>query len=359
MRIRKKIDFAKVFLYLFCGVGMVCLAQIGNNAEPFSLPLFYGMASAGLSPILSAFFYLLSALPSWNLTVILLYAGQAVLVSIGFYVQRKLKKTDFFKTGFVPLLCLSLSLGLFFPLAPFTPYIIPLAGIKLNTLTQRVILAALTFLLSAIFSVAMKALLHKLLKCRLRDDEVVFSLLLLVLIGIGFCRFFSVNAYMGAAFLILLLYSCATKDSSITVCAFVLSTFPPPVFSSTALSFPSLSSRVELPLYALYLPSFSPTATSTDCTDTPPRSWCKAFYPHCCPLFYFCLSLPPLSASWKTVWFFTAKSTYPASPSTETEPPSGNSYLRFLPYSVKLKLLSLTLATAKRTKPHARTFALA
>ena len=97
MRIRKKIDFAKVFLYLFCGVGMVCLAQIGNNAEPFSLPLFYGMASAGLSPILSAFFYLLSALPSWNLTVILLYAGQAVLVSIGFYVQRKLKKTDFFK----------------------------------------------------------------------------------------------------------------------------------------------------------------------------------------------------------------------------------------------------------------------
>ena len=226
MRIRKKLDFAKLFLYLFCGVGMLCLAQIGNNAEPFSLPLFYGMASAGLSPILSAFLYLLSALPSWNSAVILLYAGQAVLLFIGFHVQRRLKKTDFFKTGFVPLLCLSLSLGLFYALAPFTPYAVPLAGIKLNALSQRVILAALTFLLSAIFSVAMKALLHKLLKCRLRDDELVFSLLLFVLIGIGFCRFFSVNAYMGAAFLVLLLYSCATKDASATVCAFVLS-LPP------------------------------------------------------------------------------------------------------------------------------------
>ena len=226
MRIRKKLDFAELFLYLFCGMGMFCLAQIGNNSEPFALPLFYGMASAGLSPILSALFYLLSVLPTWDFTLILLYAGQAFLISIGFYVQKRIKKTDFFKTGFVPLLSLSLSLGLFFALAPFTPYVIPLEGFHVNMLTQRVVLAALTFLLSATVSVAMKALLHKLLKCRLRDDEVVFSLLLFVLIGIGFCRFFSVNAYMGAAFFILLLFSCVTKDTSVTVCAFVLS-LPP------------------------------------------------------------------------------------------------------------------------------------
>ena len=225
MRVRKKLDFAQMFLYLSCGVGMFCLAQIGNNAEPFAIALFYGMASAGLSPIGSAIFYLLTPIPSWNLTVFLLHAGQAFLLCLGFYINRRYARQDFFKTGFLPLLALSLSLGLFFTFAPFTPYAIPF-NLPLTELTQRVLFAAGIFLLSAVFSVAMKALIHKLLKCRLRDDEIVFTLLLFVLTGIGFCRFFSVNAYMGIAFFVLLLFAYITKDSSITVCAFVLS-IPP------------------------------------------------------------------------------------------------------------------------------------
>ena len=225
MRVRKKLDFAQMFLYLSCGVGMFCLAQIGNNAEPFAIALFYGMASAGLSPIWSAIFYLLTPIPSWNLTVFLLHAGQAFLLCLGFYINRRYARQDFFKTGFLPLLALSLSLGLFFTFAPFTPYTIPF-NLPLTELTQRVLFAAGIFLLSAVFSVAMKALIHKLLKCRLRDDEIVFTLLLFVLTGIGFCRFFSVNAYMGIAFFVLLLFAYITKDSSITVCAFVLS-IPP------------------------------------------------------------------------------------------------------------------------------------
>ena len=225
MRVRKKLDFAQMFLYLSCGVGMFCLAQIGNNAEPFAIALFYGMASAGLSPIWSAIFYLLTPIPSWNLTVFLLHAGPAFLLCLGFYINRRYARQDFFKTGFLPLLALSLSLGLFFTFAPFAPYTIPF-NLPLTELTQRVLFAAGIFLLSAVFSVAMKALIHKLLKCRLRDDEIVFTLLLFVLTGIGFCRFFSVNAYMGIAFFVLLLFAYITKDSSITVCAFVLS-IPP------------------------------------------------------------------------------------------------------------------------------------
>ncbi len=225
MRVRKKLDFAQMFLYLSCGVGMFCLAQIGNNAEPFAIALFYGMASAGLSPIWSAILFTLTPIPSWNLTVFLLHAGQAFLLCLGFYINRRYAKQDFFKTGFLPLLTLSLSLGLFFTFAPFIPYTIPF-NLPLTELTQRVLFAAGTFLLSAVFSVAMKALIHKLLKCRLRDDEIVFTLLLFVLTGIGFCRFFSVNAYMGISFFILLLFAYITKDTSVTVCAFVLS-IPP------------------------------------------------------------------------------------------------------------------------------------
>ena len=61
MRIRKKIDFSQVFLYLTCGVAAFFLFQIGDQGEPFSLALAYGMASAGLSPIISALIFLFSS----------------------------------------------------------------------------------------------------------------------------------------------------------------------------------------------------------------------------------------------------------------------------------------------------------
>lgn len=226
MHIRKKLDFAKLFLYLTCGVAALCLSQIGDHGEPFSLAFTFGMASAGLSPALSAFLYLLSALPTLDPTLFLLYLLQAALLAVGFYLQKKFGKNEFLKTGVLPLLALSVDLGFFFILAPFEAYQLPLAGWSVDSLIQKALIAAFIFLLSAVFSVAMKALLHKLLKCRLRDDEIVFTLLCFVLIGVGFGRFFSVNAYMGAAFFILLLYAAVTKDASAPICAFVIS-LPP------------------------------------------------------------------------------------------------------------------------------------
>ncbi len=222
----KKIEFPKLFLYLACALSSLFLAQIGDNGEPFSIALFYGMGAAGLSPALSALFYLISALPGFQPTVFLLYTSQALLLAASFYLQRRFGKNEFLKTGVLPLLALSISLGLFFALSPFEAYSLPLQGITLDALIQKAAVAAAIFLLSAVFSVAMKALLHKLLKCRLRDDEIVFTLLCFVLIGVGICRFLSVNAYMGVAFFVLLLYACMTKDSSAPICAFVLS-IPP------------------------------------------------------------------------------------------------------------------------------------
>ncbi len=220
---RKKIEFPKLFLYLACLLASLFLAQVGDNREPFSLPLFYGMAAAGLSPLLSALLYLLSALPDFAPIPFLLYLAQAALLCLGFYLQRRYGKNEFLKTGVLPLIALSLSLGLFFVLSPFDAYLLPFEP---DILIQKVLIAAAIFLLSAIFSVAMKALLHKLLKCRLREDEIVFILLAFVLVGVGICRFLSVNAYMGVAFLILLLYAAVVKDSSPPICAFVLS-LPP------------------------------------------------------------------------------------------------------------------------------------
>ena len=185
MRLRKQIDFPKFFLYLTCGVSAIFLFQIGDQGEPFSLALCFGMASAGLSPFLSALIFLLSSFSAWE-SSLPIYLVQALLLIAGFFLQRRYGKNAFLKTGFLPLLALCFALALFFLFAPFQAYqLIPLEGSL-----QKACLSLALFLLSLGFSVTMKALIHKLLKCRLRDDEILFILLSFILIGVGICRFF-------------------------------------------------------------------------------------------------------------------------------------------------------------------------
>lgn len=227
MTIRKQTDYFRVFLYFLFTVALLFLRYVGNNSEPLPLALVYAMGVAGLSPSVSALAFFLISLPNASLTQTLLVAGQALLLCVGFAIEKRLQKSGRMKNPFLPLLCLSLALGGFVAFAPFTPYELPFSMPFLaSELVQKVIIAALTFLLSATFAVAIKALLQKFLKCRLHSEELVFIVLFLVLVGVGICRFLGVNAYMGIALFVLLTFACATKDALAIVCAFVLS-LPP------------------------------------------------------------------------------------------------------------------------------------
>ena len=209
------------------GASIIFLFHVCPHGEPFGLALLYAVSTAGLSSIVCAVFYVLSALPSANITLALLYGGQAVFLTVGFLLQNRFLGGAVKNSNLLPFICLSLGLGGFVAFAPFSAYPLPIDfGVKLSALPQKVILSCLIFLISAAFSVAVKALLRKLLKCRLRSDELLFSILLFTLVGIGACRLLSVNAYMGIAFFILLLFAQTTKDSSAVVCAFVVS-LPP------------------------------------------------------------------------------------------------------------------------------------
>ena len=57
MRIRKKLDFSRLFLYILLGLCSLFLRHVGDHDEPFSLALAYGIASAGLSPLIAGIFY--------------------------------------------------------------------------------------------------------------------------------------------------------------------------------------------------------------------------------------------------------------------------------------------------------------
>lgn len=226
MRIRKSINFSETFLYLAIGLAVFLLHFIGDNSEPFGLALAYAASSAGLSPLICVGLYTLSSLSAFSWTIFFIYLGQAFLLFFGFFLQNRLRKSDFLKTGIFPLFSLSLSLGVYAVFSPFQPYALPFSSFVNNALVQKVLLCALLFLLSASFAVAMKALVRKVLRCRLRGDELVFIALFFCLIGFGMCRLLSVNAYMGVAFLFLLLYARITKDSSALIVSFVLS-LPP------------------------------------------------------------------------------------------------------------------------------------
>lgn len=224
MRIRKKIDFAQLFLFVGFGVASLCLFFVLDNGEPFSLLLLYAMLYAGLSLLPSVVIGFFPCLFSQNMTLILIYAAQTVLLSIGFLLHNRQTKR---RAPLFPLLALSLVLALFVAAAPFKAYTLPFEGeFWADPLAQKILLAAFFFILAAVFSVATKSLLKKFLRCRLRGDEIVFTVFSLVLVGVGICHFLSVNAYMGAAFLFLLVFAAATKDPSCLLCAFCLS-MPP------------------------------------------------------------------------------------------------------------------------------------
>ncbi len=226
----RKIDFTRVGLYLALALSSLFLSQIGENAEPFSLALSYAMMGAELSLPLSALVGWLPSLLSGNWVVALLYATQSLLLWIGYALQFRAYPQHGKKTGLFPMLALSLSLGLFVGLSPFNAYVLPANGLQIvKPLWQKTLFAGIIFLLANTFYVALRAILKKLLRCRLRNDELTFCVLLLTLVGVGICRFLSVNAYLGIAFFILLLFGYAVKDGATLLCAFCLAL--PPLFT--------------------------------------------------------------------------------------------------------------------------------
>ena len=221
---RKPIDFSKCTVYALLAAASLFLYFIGDNGEPLPLALTYAMASADVPVLTAAVIGFYPALFSGNLLSILIALTQACLLILGFFLRERLRRTDYKKSPFFPLFFLALGLFFFVAFSPFTLYEIPFAFANNTTeITQKILIASVIFLLSTIFSVALRALFCKILKCRLRGDEIVFTLFFFVVIGVGICRFLGLNAYMGTALFVLLLFSAVTKDASVMFCAFTLS----------------------------------------------------------------------------------------------------------------------------------------
>ena len=212
-----------LLVYLLLAFAFPFLACVGKKCEPVGLALLFACLSADLSVAVCGGLYILSPVlcGNFNFSIILPYAGQAVLLAVPFLFKRRLHD---WKRNLVAFTLAFLGLAAFVVFSQFQVYSLPFSATFFQEpLTQKIVVAALVFLLCAAFSVAVKALFIKVLRCRLKADEIIFALLLYLLTGVGACRFFGVNAYMGIAFFILLAYAYVAKDASASVCAFVLS----------------------------------------------------------------------------------------------------------------------------------------
>ena len=225
MQFYKKSDTRTIALYFLFLLSAFLFYGVGDNHEPLHLALAYATTTVGVSPLFSSLVYVLPFLFSGNFMVIALALGQAVLLYIGWSIHIHGYKRPPDKAGFFPFFALSLSLGGFVAFAPFTPYPLPFA-FSLHPLFQKVIIALAVFLFCPTCSVALRALLTKLLKCRLQTDELLYTVFFLVVLGIGGCKLFGLHAYLGIAFFILLLFGGIAKDATAMVVAFILS-LPP------------------------------------------------------------------------------------------------------------------------------------
>lgn len=238
MRAQKKWDMPHVLLYFMLFLASVFLFFVGENGEPFSLLLVHAAIASGVSILPALIIGVIPALFSRSIVVILLYVGQAALIGLGWLIHSRVQNERFQKSRLLPLLSLSLALGAFVAASPFTAYTLPFGKAFFeNVLVQKIIIAAAMFLVAAIFTVALRSLLKKLLLCRLRNDEMIFTVASLLLVGVGICKFLGFNAYLGTALFFLLMYAYATKDAGATVCAFCLSLPPLLVFQSSPIPF--------------------------------------------------------------------------------------------------------------------------
>ena len=82
---RRTIDFSKCTLYALFAAASLFLYFIGDNGEPLPLALCYGMASANLSPTLSAMIGFYPSVFSGDGLSIFIALAQAFLLWLGLF----------------------------------------------------------------------------------------------------------------------------------------------------------------------------------------------------------------------------------------------------------------------------------
>lgn len=221
MKIKRQSDHQKILLTLAFFTAFFLLRFTLSQEEPLGLPLLFALCQVSCSPFVSLLSFVISGILFASAKQILFTILQGAILFSGFLFADFLKKRQAKGAFLPPHIALVGALALFVWLADFTPYITPFITLN-DALTQKIVIACAIFLLSSVFYIAVKSLLKKWLKCRLKESELLFCVLFFMCLGVGICRFFGFDAYTGIAFYILLVFAFTVKDATTVLCAFTL-----------------------------------------------------------------------------------------------------------------------------------------
>ncbi len=228
----KEHDLALYGFLLLCAL---LLSFVGEQGEPYALPLFYAMLANGLSLPLSCLFYLLSGILTFSLEKTIVYGCQTLFLFFAFFLFRRLQGKNKYLCG----VFFATSIPFFIFLFPLTPYAV-LVGVP--DIWQKVVIGAAIFLLGLFFQSALKIILFKVTRCRLDREELLHIALFLCAVAVGLYKLGGTHFYFALTLFAVLLYISVVKNATGIVFAMLCAV--PPALTGASVT--------PLALYALY-----------------------------------------------------------------------------------------------------------
>ena len=182
--------------------------------EPLSSALLYAALACGFDPLLAAASHLLASISALSWMAALSALLQAVLLSGGFWLFKRLKRKITWEK-YVLLVLAQLPFAFLFPHAGY--------ALPLSPAWQKALLSLLTAALALLFEGGLDALLTRAFRCRLTAAQLLEVSLLWLFWGAGMCSALGEPAFYAVSLTALLLAVHLLKNAAAVPLSVVLS----------------------------------------------------------------------------------------------------------------------------------------
>lgn len=226
-----KINLKSVLIYAVFGTAMV-LANSAAQGVPLALGIMLAMLVCGMSAAASPALFIIASAVNLNLLFTLICLFQAVFSGLTVFLYRRAGKKIKFEAAVYLIIILA-------PYAAFAPAPAGEFIIK-NEYALRAAAAALCAVFSVFCFKSVYALLFRLERCRLKEDELLCLSVVSAVCGAGFINLFGITAY-----------SCLC--AGITVFAVRLSRSPAAIIAAIIASVPCACAALDLAPVTAYV----------------------------------------------------------------------------------------------------------
>lgn len=235
-----KISAKSVFFYAAYAISLVFLNKAADGI-PFSIGLLFSYLLCGASCIISPALYILASIVNLNLITSLLSIFEGVFLSLVTFIYRRTKRKIRIESAAYLIIALS-------PYIAFSKWTneaaLSLIG---NEYAVKGIAAVAVMAFTFFCFKTVYALMYKLLRCKLKEDELVCCTVVYAAVGAGLYNLAGFFVYTAIAAGILA-YAVRLSKSPFSLIAAMALAIPPSIitFSLTPLTFYTLSCAVVL-----------------------------------------------------------------------------------------------------------------